>query len=100
MAEFLHQQKPSKLKLPPDDGFNAFGKFVAPERQSAAYRMLRDVIGLKDKQEAWECVTGMAEQISRDEPYEAVRVGMKYIDLTGTFMLIAALCTEPTPARS
>ncbi len=93
MAEFLNQKKPKKLKLGKDAGFNAFGKFVSPERQSAAYKMMKEVIGVQDSQEAWTCITGMAEQIARDEPYEAMRIGMKYVDLTGTYMLISVLCT-------
>lgn len=97
MAEFLNQKKPRRLNLGRDGGFNAFGKFVPPDRQSAAYRLMKDVIGVRDSQEAWTCVTGMAEQVARDEPYEAVRIGMKYVDLTGAYMLISALCTAPTP---
>lgn len=37
MAEFLGQPKPKKTDLGHGSGFDAFGKFVSPERRSHAY---------------------------------------------------------------
>lgn len=92
MAEFLGQRKPRRFASDEDSGFNAFGKDVPPHRRQAAYEHCKSM-GLTDSEDMWTCVNGMAEQIARDEPYEAMKIGMRYVDLTGTYRLIAVLCT-------
>ena len=94
MAEFLeNNKKPARVDYGDGGGFDAFGKFVDPSRRAAAYQHCKQM-GLIDPQEAWECVNGMAEQVARDQPYEAIRIGMRYVDLTGCYRLLAVLCTE------
>lgn len=92
MAEFLCQPKPKKSNHGPDSGFDAFGKFVPPERRNAAYVQAK-MMGITDNEQAWRLVNSMTEQIGRDQPYEAINAGMVYLDLTGTYRLMAYLCT-------
>lgn len=95
MAEFL---EPSNLKhkiIPVanpkgTDGFAAIGKPVPLHRCSAALKHCRDM-GLTNTEQGMACVSGMAAQLERDEPYEAMAVGMRYLDLIGTYRLMAVL---------
>lgn len=89
MAEFLNQ-KVVAAETAGADGFNAFGKPVSMARKEAAYQHCK-AMGLTVN--AMTCVSGMAEKIERDEPYAAMEVGMRYLDLTGTYRLLAVLCT-------
>lgn len=86
MAEFIGQEKPEM-----DDGFKAMGKPVPLFRKQAALDHCK-AMGL-DGNEAWAVVGRVAEQLERDEPYEAMRLGMVYLDLTGTYRLMAVLLT-------
>lgn len=93
MAEFIGQTKPAKTEgFAPGSGFDAFGKSVSFERRAEALKHCREM-GLNDTEEAMACIGGMAEQIERDEPYKAIEIGMKWLDLTGTYRLLAVLCT-------
>ena len=97
MAEFLN---PSDLKkkvysLARDkgnSGFAAMGKPIPLYRCTAALDHCR-AMGLTNTEEAMACVSGMAEALRRDEPYDAMAVGMRYLDLTGTYRLMAVLLT-------
>ena len=91
MAEFLNQPKPEKLDLGEGAGFDAMGKKVPFYRQEAGYKTCKE-IGL-DTDEAHAAVSSMAEALSRDEPYNALNAGMVYLDLTGTYRLMAVLLT-------
>jgi hypothetical protein len=42
---------------------------------------------------AWECVSSIANQLEHDKPYEAQAAGMRFLDLTGTYRLMAVLLT-------
>jgi hypothetical protein len=96
MAEFLGQKKPRRLtKVGSGDGFDAMGKPIPLYRRTAALDHCRQM-GLTDPEDAWSCVGGVAEQLERDAPYEAMAAGMKYLDLIGTYRLMAVLLTaEP-----
>ena len=94
MAEFLNQARPSDDLTA--DGMAAFGKPVPQARKSAALTHLRSM-GVSDTNKATACIDRMAEQIKRDEPYKAMSIGMQYLDLTGTYRLLAVLCTDPVP---
>lgn len=76
---------------PEMDGFNAMGKPIPVARREAAYETCKE-IGL-DKARATECVRGIAEQLERDKPFEAQAVGMRHLDLTGTYRVMAVLLT-------
>lgn len=95
MAEFLNQ--PKRELTPGDEGFNAFGKEVPLFRRQAALEHIRE-IGVTSTKDAWECVGGMAEEIARDQPYKAIEIGMRYVDLTGTYRIMAVLCTAQEKA--
>jgi hypothetical protein len=92
MAEHLMQPATERL-----DGFDAMGKPISPDARQRGYETCK-AMGLNDSARAWECVSGMAAQLQRDKPYEAVAVGMRHLDLTGTYRLMAVLLTEP-PAK-
>lgn len=94
MAEFLNESSPK-----PDpvmaDGFNEMGKPIPSYRRQAAYETCRS-FGL-DADSSWTTVSGMAEQLERDKPYEAMAAGMRKVDLTGAYRLMAVLLTAPKP---
>jgi hypothetical protein len=89
MAEFIHP------KQPPTDGFDAMGKPIPAYRRQAGYDALRKM-GLTTEA-AWSATNGMAEQLERDQPYEGMNIATKYVDLTGSYMLMAFLLTAPKP---
>lgn len=93
VAEFLGQKKP-----PPLDGFNAMGHPIPNFRKQAGYDCCKQM-GL-NTDEAWGAVNGMSEALARDMPYEAMAAGMRYIDLTGTYRLMAVLLVTPKPKVS
>lgn len=97
-AEHLRQPPPPDDDYGPDSGFNAMGKPVPYYRQQAAYAWLRS-IGLSE-QHAYECTAAVAEQLARDQPYEARHAAMRYIDLTGSYVLFALLLCAPDPAAA
>lgn len=84
MAEFLNQ--PVMQELAP---LNLMGQPLPSAARAVAYRHARSM-GLNPAS-AWECINGMAEQLERDNPYEAIAVGMRCLDLTGTYRLMAVL---------
>lgn len=73
--------------------FNNMGKPVPFERRQSAYKNCRHM-GLNQAR-AYECVDAMAEQLKRDEPYMAQKAGMQFLDLTGTYRIMAVLLAEP-----
>lgn len=89
MAEFLEQRKHN---TPSDDGFNAMGKPISFARRQKAYDHAKGM-GVKSHADCFALVNGVAEQLERDKPYEAMAAGMKYLDLTGTYRLMAVLLT-------
>lgn len=97
MAEFMNQTRPTRMtKEGSGSGFDAMGKPVPLHRRTDA---LADCMrmGVTDIEDAWACVGGMAEQLERDQPYEAMAVGTRYLDLTGTYRLMAVLLTGDNP---
>lgn len=67
----------------PGRGFDAMGKPIPMHRRTAALAHCRDM-GLADTGRAMECVDRVAAQLERDQPYEAMEAGMRYLDVTGT----------------
>lgn len=97
MAEFLGNRAPERVRTP-GSGFDAMGKPVPTSRRTAALRHCKEM-GIADTGRAWECVGAVADQLERDHPYEAMATGMRYLDLTGTYRLMAVLlCDEKAPA--
>lgn len=79
---------------PAPTGFNAMGQPIPLARRQAAYETCQS-IGLTDREEMMRCVTGMAEQLERDKPFEAQQIAMQHVDLTGAYRLMAVLLTDP-----
>lgn len=97
MAEFIGetQKQMRKDDARTGDGFAAFGKPVPYYRREAAMQHCRDM-GLKDTNKAMATIDRMSHNIQKDEPYAAMEAGMAHLDLTGTYRLLAVLCTaEP-----
>ena len=86
MAEHLNQ-----VREPEMSGFNAMGKPIPLHRKTSGYEHCIQM-GL-NKTRAVECVNGMSEQLERDKPYEAQAIGMRHLDLTGTYRVMAVLLT-------
>jgi len=87
-AEFLRQESPF-MSDALSDGFAAMGKPIPFHRKQAGYDFVKS-IGVKD---CFGAVAAMSEQLERDKPYEAMAAGMRYLDLTGTYRLMAYLLT-------
>lgn len=87
MAE--HKNQPTDPEM---TAFNAMGKPIPESRRQRAYEHCQ-AMGLS-KARAIECTNGMAEQLERDQPYEAQAAGMRHLDLTGTYRIIAVLLTD------
>lgn len=84
MAEHLNQ----KVE-PPLSCFDNMGKPLHWERKQAAYEACLE-IGLS-RSKAKECVDALSAQLERDKPYEAQAHGMKFLDLTGVYRVMAVL---------
>ena len=75
-----------------DDGFARMGKPIDFRARAVALEHVR-AMGVTDTADGMAVVNAVAEQLERDKPYEAMQAGMKYLDLTGTYRLFAALLT-------
>ena len=87
MAEHLNQKTEPAM-----DPLSMMGRPIPPSARQAGYDHCKQM-GLESAR-AWECVNGMAEQLERDKPYEAQGAAMKFLDLTGSYRLMAVLLTE------
>lgn len=88
MAEFI-ENNPKKM---PISGMDAMGKPIPFVRRAEADRLCK-VMGLSNADDRTACINGVANCLERDNPYEAMADGMKYLDLTGTYRLFAVLLT-------
>ncbi|WOH61929.1 hypothetical protein [Bradyrhizobium sp. BWC-3-1] len=91
MAEHINQ--PTEPALNP---FNAMGKPIPPDARQAGFDTCK-AMGL-DSARAWECTSSTAEQLERDQPYKAQGAAMKFLDLTGSYRLMAALLAHAAAA--
>lgn len=85
----MTNRKPQGMPEPLPNGMRMMGKPIP----FAAMQVGHDhciAMGLSSDK-AYLCVKAVAEQLSRDKPYEAMAEGMKFLDLTGTYRLFAAL---------
>lgn len=78
---------------PPISFYDAIGKPISSTAKQAGYSECK-AMGL-DTARAYECVSAVVEQLQRDQMYEAQDVGMRYLDLCGTYRLIAVLLATP-----
>lgn len=100
MAEFLNHRnrsvpRGSDIEITGTDGFSAMGKPIPLYRRQAALKHCQ-AMGLTTNQ-AWTVVGAVSDQLERDEPYKAMAAGMRGLDLTGTYRLMAVLLTAPDP---
>ncbi len=96
MAEFKNQIPgfpPPEIKG--TDGFDAMGKPIPFYRRQAGFEHARQMGVTKGN--AFSVVDAMCAGLERDEPYTAMEAGMKYVDLTGTYRLMAVLLTAQRP---
>lgn len=94
MAEFLGQVKPPHIQSAPGDGFAAMGKPIPLLRKKAADLHLK-AMGIADTEDRFRCIAMVSARLEHDDPYGAMNDAMKYVDLTGTYRLLAVLlCGE------
>lgn len=86
MAQFIGQKKSEVI-----DGFAEMGKPIPMHRRQAGLQHCKSM-GL-DTERSWSCVQQVSEQLARDEPYLAMEAGMRFLDLTGTYRIMAVLLT-------
>ncbi len=96
MAEFLNKKKEPAVDMGPDTGFDAMGKPIPFYRREAGYQAARSM-GVSSE-DAFAVVNAMCPPLERDEPYGAMEAGMKYVDLTGTYRMMATLLAAEKPA--
>ena len=57
-------------------------------------------MGATDVEDRFRCISMVAERLERDDPYGAQHDAMKFIDLIGSYRLMAVLLTsEPAEAE-
>lgn len=88
MAEFLHPFQ-KELGDPALSAMAMMGRPISFKARQVGYNHCIDM-GLS-KENSLLCVNAVSEQLQRNQPYEAMVAGMKYVDLTGTYRLFAAL---------
>jgi hypothetical protein len=73
------------------NGFDAMGKSVPSKRKEKAYKWLLS-LGIQ-KEDAHSCVSSVSNHLERDRPFEAQHKAMEFVDLTGSYRLLAVLLT-------
>lgn len=68
------------------------GRPIPPEARQAGYELCKE-IGLESTA-SWECVNGVANQLERDKPFCAQSIGMRHLDLTGTYRLLSTMLVK------
>lgn len=102
MAEFMEHRIDKGTQIVPDtwtegdSGFAAMGKPIPLYRRGAALTHLRSM-GLDNTEQAMSCIGRMSEHLERGDPFKAMSVGMEYVDLTGTCIIMAELLTAEKP---
>lgn len=84
MAEHLNQVVEPELYP-----FNQMGKPLSAESRQAGFEDCMEM-GLTSAA-AWECVAAVANSLERDKPFDAQAAAMKFLDLTGSYRIIAVL---------
>ena len=85
---------------PEPSAFDAFGRPIPMHRRTHALDTLRQITNW-DTEQATEVIGLVATSIERDDPYQALQTAMaKGLDLTGSYRLLAALCTTNHPVAT
>ncbi|QSY98700.1 hypothetical protein J2J97_32145 (plasmid) [Rhizobium bangladeshense] len=69
------------------------GKPVPWSRRERAVEHCKEM-GLTDMMQITHVIDNMAQALERDKPYEAMQAGCTWLDLTGTYRLMAVLLTD------
>jgi hypothetical protein len=91
----MSEQNIPKQDIPtdvPQSGFAAMGHSVPYYRKQAAYDLCREwglTQGLADA-----ITSGMALQLERDKPHEAMEIARQGLELTGAYRLMAVLLSH------
>jgi len=86
-AQFLNQNRE-----PPMDEFSMMGRPIPFAARQHGFDACIEM-GI-DKVAVYECVGAVSEALARDKPYEAMEASMRYLDLTGTYRLMAVLLSS------
>ncbi len=73
--------------------FDAIGKPISAESREHGNRELK-AMGIKSSGDRWDCVEIVANKLERDNPHEAMKSAMKYVDVTGAYRLFASLLAD------
>ncbi len=73
--------------------FDAIGKPIGAENREYANAELKRM-GVESSGSRWDCVQMVAEKLERDNPHEAMKIAMRYVDVTGAYRLFAALLAD------
>lgn len=76
-----------------DTGFDAMGKPIPPERLSNALDAVRAMAPDITTEEAMLLIGSTANALEEDQPYEALKHAGAFLDLTGSYRLMATLLT-------
>lgn len=80
------------------EGFDAMGHPIPADRQQAAYDTAKSM-GIESPEDRTELVGAMTIHLENDRPFEAQEAGLKFLDITGFYRLMAVLLTPPaTPS--
>lgn len=89
----MRQKKPDKISVGANQGFGAMGKPIPIQRKLSADEHLKDM-GVGDAEDRFHCIALVSNHLERDDPYGAIHDAMKYVDLTGSYRLLAVLLCD------
>lgn len=83
-----------------NDWFTCLGRRPPEEARAAAMRLLENfadefpdgVIAEASTEDLYDHIQTVAKYIEQDKPYEAMDEAQRYLDLMGSYRLLAALC--------
>jgi len=76
------------------EGMNALGHPIPTERKTAAYNTAKEM-GIDTTEDREALVSSMVSHSEQDRPYDAQDAGLKFLDITGAYRLMAVLLTTP-----
>ncbi len=76
-------------------GFDAMGHPIPADRKQAAYDTAKQM-GIGTPEDRTELISTMVNHLERDRPFEAQEDAAKFLDITGTYRLMAVLLTAPS----
>ena len=80
----------AKVKESADDPMSYMGRPISFMARDMGLKHVRDM-GITDTKIGMNCVNEVANFLERDEPFQAMNTGLKYLDLTGVYRLFAVL---------